>query len=75
MLKYFYGCKIRFNCLSPGGILDSQPEEFIQRYAAYSQSRGMLNPDDITGALIFLLSEQSHYINGQNIIVDDGWSK
>ncbi len=75
MMKYFQGSKIRFNCLSPGGILDSQPKEFIRRYAAYSQSKGMLNPDDITGALIFLLSNQSQYINGQNIIVDDGWSK
>lgn len=75
MLKYFQGSGIRFNCLSPGGILDSQPEKFLQRYAAYSQSKGMLNPADITGALIFLLSEQSRYVNGQNIVVDDGWSK
>ena len=75
MLKYFQGSGIRFNCLSPGGILDSQPEPFLQRYAAYSQSKGMLNPEDITGALIFLLSVQSQYINGQNIVVDDGWSK
>jgi NAD(P)-dependent dehydrogenase (short-subunit alcohol dehydrogenase family) len=75
MMKYFQGSGVRFNCLSPGGIFDSQPESFIQSYAAYSQSKGMLNPKDITGALIFLLSAQSQYVNGQNIVVDDGWSK
>lgn len=74
MLKYFQGSNIRFNCLSPGGILDSQSESFLKKYATYSQSKGMLDPIDVTGTLIFLLSDQSRYINGQNIIVDDGWS-
>jgi NAD(P)-dependent dehydrogenase (short-subunit alcohol dehydrogenase family) len=75
MLKYFQGCGIRFNCLSPGGIFDSQPESFLNKYSTYSQSKGMLDPVDIAGTLLFLLSEQSRYINGQNIIVDDGWSR
>ena len=75
MLKYFQGSGIRFNCLSPGGIFDSQPESFLKKYSTYSQSKGMLDPVDIVGTLIFLLSEQSRYINGQNVVVDDGWSK
>jgi NAD(P)-dependent dehydrogenase (short-subunit alcohol dehydrogenase family) len=75
MLKYFQGSGIRFNCLSPGGIFDSQPESFLKKYSAYSQLKGMLDPADIVGALMFLLSDHSRYINGQNIVVDDGWSK
>lgn len=75
MLKYFQGTGIRFNCLSPGGIFDSQPASFLKKYAEYSQSKGMLEPTDIAGALTFLLSDQSKYINGQNIVIDDGWSK
>lgn len=75
MMKYFQGSAIRFNCLSPGGIFDSQPESFLKKYSAYSQSKGMLDPADIIGTLIFLLSDQSRYINGQNIVIDDGWSK
>ena len=34
----------------------------------------MLDPNDITGTLIYLLTDQSKYVNGQNIIIDDGWS-
>lgn len=74
MLKYFQGTGIRFNCISPGGIFDSQPEPFLKKYAAYAQSKGMLDPTDIAGTLTFLLSDQSRFINGQNIVVDDGWS-
>lgn len=74
MLRYFKGSGIRFNCLSPGGILSSQPENFQKKYASYCQSKGMLDPADIADVLIFLLSPKSQYINGQNIVVDDGWS-
>jgi NAD(P)-dependent dehydrogenase (short-subunit alcohol dehydrogenase family) len=74
MAKYFKDDNIRVNAISPGGIFDSQPEEFIQRYNEKCLSKGMLNGVDICGTLIFLLSDMSLYINGQNIIVDDGFS-
>ncbi len=75
ILKYYQASGIRFNCLSLGCIFDFQPESFLQKYSSYSQTKGMQDPVDITGALIFLLSDQSRYINGQNIVVDDGWLK
>jgi NAD(P)-dependent dehydrogenase (short-subunit alcohol dehydrogenase family) len=34
----------------------------------------MLAPDDVVGTLLFLLSDESRYINGQNLVVDDGFS-
>jgi len=34
----------------------------------------MANVDDLTGTLLFLLSDSSKYITGQNIVVDGGWS-
>lgn len=34
----------------------------------------MLDPEDLNSALIFLLSDESRFINGQNIIIDDVWS-
>ena len=60
--------------LSPGGIFDHQPEIFLQRYNAECGFKGMLEGDDIIGTLIFLLSDDSRYVTGQEIIVDDGFS-
>lgn len=72
--QYFKGSGVRVNCLSPGGILDKQPEVFIQKYNARCAAKGMLDPQDVTGALLFLLSDASRHITGQNLIVDDGFS-
>ena len=74
MAKYFKGRNIRVNAISPGGILDSQPEEFLRKYNQECSTKGMLNGCDLNGTLVFLLSDTSMYINGQNIVVDDGWS-
>jgi NAD(P)-dependent dehydrogenase (short-subunit alcohol dehydrogenase family) len=73
LAKYCKGQDIRVNAISPGGILDNQPKSFLEKYRSSCQIKGMLDTADITGALIFLLSSQSKYITGQNIIVDDGW--
>lgn len=74
MAKYFFGTGIRVNCVSPGGILDGQPDMFVENYRRFCAERGMLDRHDITGAVNFLLSEQSQYVNGQNLVVDDGFS-
>lgn len=74
-MRYYKGTALRFNCISPGGILDGQPEAFTTAYRQYSQSKGMLSPDDIAGTLVYLLSDLSRFVNGQNIVVDDGWSQ
>ena len=72
--KYHKGCNIRCNAVSLGGIEDGQPDRFLDAYKSFSLNKGMLNPKDIVGTITFLLSDMSSYINGQNIIVDDGWT-
>ena len=72
--KYYKGKNIRFNCISPGGIFNNQDENFLRKYNSLSLNKGMLDREDITGALLFLVSDASQYINGQNVIVDDGFS-
>jgi len=72
--KYVSDSCFRVNSVSPGGILDKQPELFLEKYKAQTNGKGMLGMDDVTGSIMFLLSEQAKYINGQNIIVDDGFS-
>lgn len=74
MAQYFKGKNIRVNCISPGGILDKQPLEFIAAYNGMGAEKGMLEPKDIVGTLIYLVSDMSKFVNGQNIVVDDAWS-
>jgi NAD(P)-dependent dehydrogenase (short-subunit alcohol dehydrogenase family) len=68
------GTRFRVNSVSPGGIENGQPKEFLLRYKEHSRGKGMLDAGDVTGAVQFLLSDQSQFICGQNIIVDDGFS-
>ena len=72
--KYCREENIRVNCISPGGILDDQPEQFQSKYSDSCNSKGLLDAKDLVGALIFLLSKESEFIQGQNLIVDDGWN-
>jgi NAD(P)-dependent dehydrogenase (short-subunit alcohol dehydrogenase family) len=74
MAKYFNGMNIRVNAISPGGIFDNQPQEFLTNYKKQCLNKGMLDKSDLKGTLVYLLSDMSRYVNGQNIIVDDGFS-
>ncbi|MDC0916627.1 oxidoreductase [Flavobacteriaceae bacterium] len=74
MAKYLKGHKIRVNCISPGGVNNNHSIHFKKNYSKYTLNKGMLDAQDISGALIFLLSDASEFINGQNIVVDDGFS-
>ena len=74
MAKYFKGINIKVNTLSPGGIFDAQPETFLDAYKEECLSKGMLDKSDLSGTLIYLLSDMSKYVNGQNIVVDDGFT-
>ena len=72
--KYYKNKNIRINCVSPGGIKDNQSKLFMKRYKETCNSKGLLNGDDVSKLITFLISDDSQYIHGQNLIVDDGWS-
>lgn len=75
LASYLGKHNIRVNAISPGGVYDKQHENFTENYCkkVVLEDR-MANVDDLTNVLIFLLSDGSKYITGQNMIVDGGWS-
>ncbi len=71
--KFFLKKKININTISPGGVFDYQNKNFIKNYKKYTAT-GMLDKNDITGLVEFLLSSYSKKIFGQNLIIDDGFT-
>lgn len=65
---------IRINCISPGGIFDGQPFDFFRKYSDLTPMQRMATTNDIIGPVLFLASDMSEYITGQNIVVDGGFS-
>ena len=72
--KYYQGNNIRVNCISPGGVLDGQNPNLVANYNEKCLSEGMLKREDLIGSVFYLISDGSAFINGQNLIIDDGFS-
>ena len=73
--SYLGKYNIRVNAISPGGIWDHQPEDFVKRYNERVPLGGrMATPEDLNYALVFLLSDAARYITGHNLMVDGGWT-
>ena len=63
---------IRVNAISPGGIFAGQPQRFVDNYTKKVPLGRLANNDDIKGVVVFLASEASSYITGENILMDGG---
>ncbi len=72
---YWAKDQVRVNCLSPGPFPGpAAPLAVVQRLAAKSPLGRMGRPAELKGAALFLASDASSYVTGQNLIVDGGWT-
>ncbi len=66
---------VRVNCLSPGPFPPpGAPTEMVRRLCQHSPMRRMGKPHELKGAIVFLASDASSYMTGQNLVIDGGWT-
>ena len=71
---YWTAHNIRVNAISPGGVSAGQPDEFTAKLHQLIPMGRMAHKDEYQGAILFLCSDASSYMTGQNLIVDGGRS-
>ena len=69
---YFADKNIRVNCLSPTGVFNDHPEDFVKKLSSIIPMGRMAHIDEYKGAIAFLCSDASSYMTGENMVIDGG---
>ena len=71
---YWNGYGIRSNSICPGGVKNNQNPEFLEKFNKLVPLGRPAEPQEYRGALVFLLSDESSYMTGSNLVIDGGRS-
>ena len=74
LATYWADKNIRVNCITPGGAESGQNDTFKEKYSNRVPLGRMAQAEEMVGALLYLASDASSYVTGQNIIIDGGLS-
>jgi len=73
-LSTWWGGHIRVNCVTPGGVFNEHNEKFVKAYSNRVPMGRMADRKELVGIILYLLSDSSSYVTGQNFIIDGGYT-
>ena len=69
---YMASYNVRVNCICPGGIFNNQDNDFVKKYNQKVPLGRMGTEKELLSSMEYLISDESSYVTGQNIVVDGG---
>lgn len=63
---------IRVNTLSPTGIYNGQPEEFVEKFSNLVPMGRMSKPEEYPATVLYMLSSASSFMTGATVVLDGG---
>lgn len=75
LAAYWAADGVRVNCLSPGPFpSEKAPAAMVERLKTKLPMRRMGVAHELKGAVVFLASDASSFMTGQNLLIDGGWT-
>ena len=71
---YFAEKNIRVNSISPTAVYNNHPEQFVEKLTNIIPMNRMSHIDEYKGAVVFMCSDASSYMTGENVVIDGGKS-
>lgn len=74
LASYWASKKVRVNMITPHGVWNNHEAQFEENFARFSPMERLSYNHEVAGALVYLLSDASSYVTGDNMLVEGGWT-
>lgn len=74
LASYWAAKRVRVNMITPHGVWNNHEAKFEENFARFSPMQRLSYNHEVAGALIYLLSDASSYVTGDNLLVEGGWT-
>jgi NAD(P)-dependent dehydrogenase (short-subunit alcohol dehydrogenase family) len=74
LASYWAAKNVRVNMITPHGVWNNHEEQFEKNFANFSPLQRLSYNHEVAGAMVYLLSDASSYVTGDNMLVEGGWT-